>query len=84
MKINFHVIPFKHSCGNNGTVLEMAARSDGTLAVSGVCIHCGVDFDEAYPWYAIMCSCSIMDYKRCQEFGKEDVFEDFVPIGKPN
>ena len=82
MRIHWHTLAFKHSCGNQGTPLEVLVSADGCLCISGICIHCGENFDEAHSWASIMVNTTIVDYQKSLTVA--DPFEGVDLTKKPN
>lgn len=64
MLIHWHSIPFNHSCGLEGTVLEIRATCDGDIILDGVCVMCGTQFSTKSTFIEIMRACTILDYEK--------------------
>ena len=84
VKTHFHAVGFNHSCGLEGTILEVCIRADGTLLLSGLCAVCGVQFSMEEPWAWLMVNCAIRDYTRHRAEKPDLRLEDCVLVGKPN
>lgn len=84
MKVHWHCVPFTHRCGKQGTVIEIAMRSDGIMAIGGLCAVCGEEFTEEFRLVDILASCAIFDYKKELVVEDVDLMANFVPVGKPH
>lgn len=82
MRIHWHTLEFKHTCGRQGTILEVLVSCDGSLCLSGLCVICGEEFSESHPWASVMVNATIADYQKNLEL--KDPFEGIDPTKKPN
>lgn len=81
MNIIWRALSFPHSCGREGTILEVCVNRDGEITVSGVCAVCGEEFSVEDTFASIISKCAIKDYLDSQAGG---ILESFQPKGKPS
>lgn len=84
MKTHWHVLQFKCSCGRDATILEVAVKSDGFLALAGLCAVCGEELSQQVRLVDAMATSAILDYKVSITETALDQFENFVASGKPS
>lgn len=79
-----HGIPFKHSCGLDGTILKILITRHGVMIFEGVCVVCGEEFDEQFSITDAIAKAAVADYREYRKQNPQDILEDFEPDGKPN
>lgn len=74
MRIYWHALSFTHSCGLEGTILEVCVSRDGGIAVNGLCVVCGEEFIIEDTLANLIGKSAIADYRMDFE----------TPKGRPN
>ena len=83
MSVKWHRLSFEHSCGLEGTILQINMTSEGRIAVSGLCVICGEEFTIEDEFLNMVRKAAICDYLTTDN-GPEHILEDFVLTGKPS
>ena len=84
MTIKWRGLPFIHRCGLKGTILEVCLSSDGSVAISGLCVVCGEEFTIEEDLFHIIGRMAVCDYiDNCKD-PTTDLLENFSPQGKPS
>lgn len=67
MKIFWSKLTFKHECGREGAILEVAMTRIGVLSLSGVCATCGEEFEVQCSMLELISRCAVEDYNSEKE-----------------
>ena len=84
MKIMWHRIAFTHSCGLQGTILEVCVSRDGGITFQGVCVTCGQEFSVEDTMADLIAKSAIKDYLHCKSQQPEELLINATITGKPN
>ena len=84
MNILWHRIAFTHSCGLQGTILEVCVSRDGGIMFSGLCVTCGREFSIEDNFANLICKSAIQDYLRHKSQQPDDILANATIVGKPN
>ena len=84
MKIHWHKLSFKHSCGLAGTIIEVCVSRDGGITINGLCVVCGDEFSTEDTFANLIGKATMSDYLRHRAETPDDMLADFVPKGKPS
>jgi hypothetical protein len=83
MKVHWHQLSFTHSCGREGTIMEVCVSSDGGIGVGGICVICGEDFSIEDTFAKLIAQSAIRDFLKHKDEQFPDLAE-FVPKGRPS
>lgn len=85
MKAYFWEVAVTHDkCGQDGSIVHIHARADGSVVFTCLCILCGEEYQLPTSVWNILRSCTQFDTARHNADPVEQMLDNFEPKGKPN